>query len=60
MEYHQKIGLSGAVRSTDVMYVKWDTCQLKRASEVDFAGRLAGTTRGIPGANNDKTINNLL
>ena len=71
MEYYNKLRLTGAIGSTDVTHVKWDACpaSLERSysgkeghptiayeATVDFSGRLLGTTRGFPGANNDKTI----
>lgn len=71
MEHYNKLGLTGAIGSTDVTHVKWDACpaSLERSysgkeghptvayeATVDFSGRVLGTTRGFPGANNDKTI----
>ena len=71
MEHYHKLGLSGAIGSTDVTHVEWDRCPyslqhsypgkeghptIAYQATVDFTGRLLGTTRGFPGAQNAETI----
>ena len=71
MEHYHKLGFTGAIGSTDVTHVKWDSCpySLHRSymgkdgyptiayqATVDFTGRVQGATKGFAGAHNDKTI----
>ena len=71
MAEYDKVGLTGAIGSTDVVHVKWDGCPfplqgshtgekgyptIAYQATVDHTGRVLSVTKGFPGAQNDKTI----
>lgn len=71
MEHYHRVGFTGAVGSTDVTHVRWDSCPfsmqrsytgkegyptLAYQATVDHTGRVLGVTPGFAGAQNDKTI----
>lgn len=69
-DYH-RLGFSGAMGSTDVSHIRWDSCKYSLLRSftgkegfptiayqvtVDHTGRVLAVTEGFPGAQNDKTI----
>lgn len=72
MDHYDKLGLTGAMGSTDITHVAWGhaPCSPTHESDtpnegtpttayevtVDNSGRVRGVTRGFPGAVNDETI----
>ena len=71
MAEYDKVGLTGAIGSTDVVHIKWNGCPsslqgshtgeegyptIAYQATVDHTGRVLSVTKGFPGAQNDKTI----
>ena len=71
MEHYHKLGLTGAIGSTDVTHVRWDRCPYSRQcsytgkvgfptiayqATVDYTGRVRGATKGFAGGQDDATI----
>ena len=71
MTEYDELGCSGAIGSTDVTQVKWDSCTFSEANAhtgkegyptialqvtVDHTGRVLSATRGFAGAQSDNTI----
>ena len=71
MGEYNRLGLTGAIGSTDVKHIRWGCCNhslshsytgkegfptIAYQATVDHSGRALAITQGFPGAQNDKTI----
>eukprot|EP00904_Undaria_pinnatifida_P003091 jgi/Undpi1/12783/HiC_scaffold_6.g02451.m1 len=71
MDEYNRLGLTGAIGSTDVTHIRWGCCThslshsytgkegfptIAYQATVDHSGRALAITQGFPGAQNDKTI----